>query len=109
MLQYGELFSHARSLIARSTLRNRTPVGDGSRNAVSGSLTSSSATPNGCPNYWLKSAGGDAFEHLKQKAARGWLQRLVRRAIEVGTCRNRDRDLVELAHRVPRKRTNRGW
>ena len=53
-------------------------VGNGSCNAVSGSLTSSSATPNGCPNYWFKSTGGDAFEHLKQKAARGWLQRLVR-------------------------------
>ena len=42
------------------------------------SLTSSSATPNGCPSYWFKSAGGDSFEHLKQNAARGWLQRLVR-------------------------------
>ena len=41
-------------------------------------LTSSSATPIGRASYWLKSAGGDAFEHLKQKAARGWLQRLVR-------------------------------
>ena len=40
--------------------------------------TSSSATPNGCPNYWLKSAGGDSFEHRKRSAARGWLQRLVR-------------------------------
>ena len=40
--------------------------------------SSSSATPIGRASYWLKSAGGDAFEHLKQKAARGWLQRLVR-------------------------------
>ena len=40
--------------------------------------SSSSATPNGCPNYWFKSAGGDSFEHLRRNAARGWLQCLVR-------------------------------
>ena len=42
------------------------------------SLTSSSATPNGLPSYGLMFVGGRAFERRKRRAARGWLQRLVR-------------------------------
>ena len=76
MLRSGQLFSYARSLIARSNLRNRMLVGNGSCDAVSGSLTSSSATPNELPRYGLMFVGGTAFERRKRSAARGWLQRL---------------------------------
>ena len=40
--------------------------------------SSSSVTPIGCPSYALMFVGGRAFERRKRRAARGWLQRLVR-------------------------------
>ena len=69
---------YARSLIARSILRNRMPVGNGSCNAVSGSLTSSSATLNGRAKCGTQFRQVAVTSWMCQHAAKGWLQRLVR-------------------------------